>query len=167
MRHGPTYRVQFRRRREFKTDYRSRLKLLKSSSTRAIVRRSLRQFSVQIAEYDLSGDKVITSAVSKELGKYGWDASSSTTPAAYLVGYLAAKRALKKGVKNAVLDLGLGNPTKGARLFATLKGMLDAGLGIPHNPKILPSEERIKGTHLGDEVAKKFEDVKSKLEAIK
>ncbi|EQD30588.1 50S ribosomal protein L18P, partial [mine drainage metagenome] len=34
---GPRYRVAFRRRREGKTDYRARLRLLKSDRPRAVV----------------------------------------------------------------------------------------------------------------------------------
>lgn len=164
MTQGPGYSVPFRRRREFKTDYRHRLKLLSSTLPRAIVRKSLKQVAVQIAEYDPRGDKIMVSAFSKELKNYGWDKSTSTTPAAYLVGYLAAKKALAKGVSKAVLDIGLNNPSKGCKIFGALKGMLDGGLNIPHNPKILPPEERIKGSHLGDDVVEKFEAVKSKLE---
>jgi large subunit ribosomal protein L18 len=167
MSYGPSYRVPFRRRRTKKTDYRARLKLLSSSQPRAVVRRSLKQISVQIVEYDPTGDKVLASAVSKELAKYGWSGSQSSTPAAYLVGMLAAKRALKKGVGNAVLDIGLYTPSKGARIFATLKGLTDGGLSIPHDPEIVPSEDRIVGKAKGEETAKAFGDVKSKLEALK
>ena len=35
---GPRFRVHFRRRREGKTDYRVRLRLLKSGTARAVVR---------------------------------------------------------------------------------------------------------------------------------
>jgi large subunit ribosomal protein L18 len=165
MRHGPAYRVRFRRRREHKTDYRARHKLLSSSLPRAIVRRSLKHITVQICEYDSRGDKIIISATSKELGKHGWDRSKSNTAAAYLTGYLVGKRALDKGIGKAVLDIGLNNPSRGARVFAALKGMVDAGLMIPHKEKILPSEERMKGAHLGDDAPAKFDSVKSRLDA--
>jgi large subunit ribosomal protein L18 len=130
------------------------------------VRKSLKFITVQIAEYDPTGDRMIASALSKELKEYGWDKSASTTPAAYLVGYLAAKKALASGVEKAVLDIGLNTPSKGAKVFAALKGMVDAGLEIPHNPEVMPKDDRVKGTHLGGDVVKKFESVKSKLEAL-
>ena len=165
MRYGPRYRVPFRRRRSHRTDYRARLKLLSSSLPRAVVRRSLKYVSVQITEFDPTGDRIVASALSKELKELGWDASFSTTPAAYLVGYLAGKKAVGKGVKQAVLDIGLRSPSKGSRVFAALKGMCDAGLSIPHDPGVLPSKERLSGAHLGKEIPEKFKAVKSKLEA--
>ncbi len=161
-----SYRVPFRRKREFRTDYRARLRLLRSSLPRAIVRKSLKQTKIQIAKYDPKGDKVLVSAISKELKDYGWQKSTSTVTSAYLVGFLAAKKALEKGVSKAVLDIGLHNPSKGCKIFAALKGLIDGGLDIPHDAKVLPSDERISGSHLGDHVVKSFEVVKSKLEAL-
>jgi len=55
-----------------------------------------------------------------------------------------------KGLKEAVLDIGLQSPTKGARVFAALKGVLDAGVSIPHNKEKLPEEERLSGQHIAD-----------------
>jgi large subunit ribosomal protein L18 len=65
-----------------------------------------------------------------------------------LTGYLAGLRASKKGVKEAVLDLGLGSPSSGSRIFAALKGFVDAGVNVNHDKSILPSEERIRGEHI-------------------
>ena len=56
---GPRYRIKPRRRREGKTDYRSRLALLKSGKTRIVVRRSLSQMRVQFIAYHENGDTVI------------------------------------------------------------------------------------------------------------
>jgi hypothetical protein len=53
-------------------------------------------------------------------------------------------------VKEAVLDLGLRAPTKGSLVFATLKGILDAGVAIPHDERKLPDEKRIQGQHISD-----------------
>ena len=39
-RHGPHYRVPFRRRREARTDYRKRLQLLRAHQPRAVVRKT-------------------------------------------------------------------------------------------------------------------------------
>ena len=49
---GPRYKVPFRRRREAKTNYRHRLKLLKSGLPRAVVRKSLKHTTVQFIKYD-------------------------------------------------------------------------------------------------------------------
>ena len=82
----------------------------------------------------------------------GWDKATGNLPAAYLTGYLAGKRAKDKGVTEAVLDIGLKVPAKGATVFAALKGMVDAGMKIPHGKDVLPSKERLNGKHIGDDV---------------
>jgi large subunit ribosomal protein L18 len=164
MARGPRHRVPFRRRRDGRTDYRQRAKLLRARIPRAVVRTSLRNTSVQFIEYESGGDKVLASANSKELADMGWSLSTGNIPAAYLTGYLAGKRAKKAGVEEAVLDIGLKVPVKGAACFATLKGLLDAGLEIPHGEEIFPPDERIKGHHIGENVEKLFVEVKSKME---
>jgi len=161
---GPRYKVAFRRRREGRTDYRSRQRLLRGGFPRAVVRTSLRHSSVQIVEFDTKGDKVIATAHSSELTKLGWNKSTGNTPAAYLTGYLAGMRAKAKGVEEAVLDIGLREPVKGAACFAVLKGLLDAGIEVPHGEDILPSEDRIKGKHISPDMDKLVEDVKNKME---
>jgi large subunit ribosomal protein L18 len=164
MARGPRYKVPFRRRREGRTDYRQRAKLLRSRIPRAVVRVSLKNTTIQFIDYDPKGDKILASAHSKELTEIGWNISTGNVPAAYLTGYLAGKRAKKAGVSESVLDIGLKVPTKGAACFAALKGMIDAGLKIPHGKDVLPSEERIRGHHIGEETEKLFVMVKSKME---
>ncbi|MFQ6127644.1 MAG: 50S ribosomal protein L18 [Thermoplasmata archaeon] len=161
---GPRKRVSFQRRQKGRTDYRLRSRLLRSNLPRAVVRASNRNTSVQITSFDPSGDRVLSSAVSNELKKLGWVKSTANIPAAYLTGYLAGKRAVQKGIEKAVLDIGLHDPTKGSRVFASLKGLLDAGLQIPCGEEIFPSDERIRGEHIGKNVVKRFEKVKSKME---
>ncbi|ADD09308.1 50S ribosomal protein L18 [Candidatus Aciduliprofundum boonei] len=158
------YRVKMRRRREGKTNYRKRLAYLKSGKPRAVVRKTLRYVIVQIVEYHDDGDKILVGVNSSHLKKYGWKGSFKNTPAAYLTGYLAGKLALKKGIEEAVLDIGLQSPVKGSRVFAALKGMVDAGLYVPHSEEVYPSEDRIKGEHISEEIAKMFEEVKAKME---
>ena len=104
---GPRYKVAFRRRREGRTDYYVRRKLLTARELRAVVRRSNKNVSIQFEEFGMDGDKVVASATSRELGKFGWDKSCSSIPAAYLTGYLAGKKALKAGIEYAVLDIGM------------------------------------------------------------
>ena len=99
-----------------------------------------------------------------ELRKYEWDGNLSNTPAAYLTGLLAGKKALKKGIKEGILDIGLYTPVKGARIFAALKGVVDSGVNVPYSEEIIPSEDRIYGKHIGDEVAEKVEKIKSRIE---
>jgi len=98
---------------------------------------------------EIAGDKVLVSADSSELSrKFGWLGNRSNLPSAYLTGLLCGFRALASGVKEAVLDIGLQSPTKGAKIFATLKGVSDAGVLVPHDEGILPSEERVQGQHV-------------------
>lgn len=149
MGHGPRYRVPWRRRREGKTNYRKRLKLILSGKPRLVVRRTNKYIIAQVVEARVEGDRVIAAAHSRELVKrYGWLGGTANTSAAYLTGMLAAYRALEKGVKEAVLDIGLHEPVPGSRVFAALKGALDAGLNVPHGESILPSDERIRGEHI-------------------
>jgi len=157
MARGPRYKVPFRRRREGKTNYRKRLRLILSGKPRLVARKTLNYIIAQIVEARVEGDHVLASAHSSELRKYGWLAACDNTPAAYLTGLLAGYRALKAGVKEAVLDIGLHRPVKGARIFAVLKGAVDAGLEVPHSEEILPSEDRIRGEHIS-EYAKKLKE---------
>ncbi|MEN3000029.1 MAG: 50S ribosomal protein L18 [Acidilobaceae archaeon] len=151
MARGPTYRVPWRRRREGKTDYYKRLRLIKSGKPRLVVRTSLKYVTVQVVEARPEGDRVVAAAHSRELQKlYGWQGGGKNTCASYLTGLLAGLRARAKGVEEAVLDIGLRKPVKGSRVFAALKGALDAGLSVPHSPDVLPSEDRITCKHIAE-----------------
>ena len=104
---GPRYKVAFRRRRENRTDYYARRKLLAAREARAIVRRSNKNITIQFAEFDMEGDRVLAAASTRELKALGWEYSCSSIPAAYLVGYLAGKKAVKEGIEYAILDIGM------------------------------------------------------------
>ena len=160
---GPRYRVPFRRRREGRTDYRHRAALLRSEKARAVVRKSNRNIRVQFVEYQDKGDVIVASAVSTDLKELGWTGSGKSTPGAYLTGYLAGKRAKEKGLAEAVLDIGLRKPTKGAVVFAALKGMLDAGIEVPHSDKMLPDKDRISGKHMREGTPAMFESAKKNI----
>ncbi|AIZ56818.1 50S ribosomal protein L18P [Candidatus Methanoplasma termitum] len=162
---GPRYKVAFRRRREYRTDYYARKRLLRSGESRAVVRRSNRNVTVQFVDFDMGGDIVRAAATTKELRKMGWEYSCSSIPAAYLVGYLAGKRALKNGIEYAVLDIGMQNPKHGGVLFATVKGMTDAGLEVPHSKDIVPTKDRINGKHIDGGIEAAIKSVKKKMEA--
>ena len=156
---GPRTRVPYRRRREGRTDYRARLALLKSGETRVAVRRSNNNVIVQFIDWSEHGDMVQATAVGQELAKLGWKGSPKSTPAAYLTGLLAGKRAIEAGVKDAVLDLGRHAPVKGSKVFAALQGILDAGVDVPHGDDMFPEEDRLTGAFLDQQ--KDFEAVKA------
>jgi large subunit ribosomal protein L18 len=96
----------------------------------------------------MDGDRTLVAANSAELESYGFKGSTSSTPAAYLTGMLFAVKAKKAEHGRAILDIGLNRATPGARVFAALKGAVEAGLEVPHGEKILPSDERAKGAHI-------------------
>jgi large subunit ribosomal protein L18 len=155
---GPIYTVPFRRRKENLTNYRKRLALLKSMKTRMVVRSSNRNILVQFINYSDKGDVTIAAANSKELVKMGWQ-SRRNTPTAYLTALLAGVRAKGKGVGEFVLDIGLATPSKGALVFAAIKGAIDAGLKTKYEESVLDAA-RIRGEHL----AKYAESLKGKPE---
>jgi large subunit ribosomal protein L18 len=166
---SPTYRMPFKRRREGKTNYRKRLALLKSGKPRLVIRKSLRYIRAQIVRFSSKGDETLVSAFSKELKKFDWNFSCDNTPASYLTGLLIGKRALKKGISEVIVDIGVYPSTKGSRVYALVKGALDAGLKINVSKDVLPSEERIKGLHIANyldkfrDLPKKFEEIREKL----
>ena len=142
---GPRYRVPFRRRREGRTNYHKRLRLLLSKKPRMVVRRSARHIRIQLAIPGDCGDMILSSATSIELGKYGYSGSTGNTTAAYLAGLLFGYRTINKGFAEGVLDTGLYTSTAGSRVYAALRGAVDAGMDIPHDPVIFPGDERIRG----------------------
>lgn len=160
---SPRYRMPFKRRREGKTDYRKRLRLLYSKKPRVVYRKTLKYIIGQIVEYHAKGDKTLVGVTSKALKKFGWKFACDNTPAAYLTGLLLGKKALEKGLKEAVLDIGLYHSTKGGRMYAFAKGVLDAGLSIAVDEKMFPSDDRIKGKHISDEIEKSVEEIKNKI----
>ena len=159
--------IQHRRRRQKKTNYKKRLALIKSGETRLVIRRSLSGMTIQFVDYVPDGDKTAVTAVSQELKKLGWNYSLKNVPASYLLGLLAGKKAKQNNINNAVVDTGLQTLTKGSRIYAALKGVVDAGLNIPHSPEIFPSDERLQGKHIQnvkhEEFIKKFEEIKNKI----
>ncbi len=150
MARGGRYRVPLKRRRLCLTNYYKRRKLVLSGKPRLVVRKTLKYIIVQVVGVKPEGDVVYASAHSNELRKFGWKASTKNTPAAYLTGYLAALRALKAGVKEAILDIGLYRAVKGAKVFAAALGAIHAGLKVPMGESILPDEGRIRGEHVAN-----------------
>jgi large subunit ribosomal protein L18 len=163
---GPRYKVPFRRRREGKTNYRYRLKLLKSRRPRAVVRITNRRVIVAIETFNPNGDVVKAVADSFELKKVGFPETSLTsTSAAYLTGYLAGLRSLAAGEDKAVLDGGLTHPTPGGRVMGALKGLLEAGIDIPHSEEGFPSRDRLEGKHLKSPLTENLGGMVEKLQS--
>ncbi|TXT67274.1 MAG: 50S ribosomal protein L18 [Promethearchaeota archaeon] len=151
---GPTYRRALRRRVEGNTNYKKRLKLIKSKKIRAVIRASVNHIHVQIVKSKFGGDEIITSANSKELSnKFDWKANTGNIPSSYLTGYLAGLRAKKAGINDAILDLGIFYHRN--RVLAAFKGLLDAEIEIPYREKFFPEslEHRYDGSHI-EEYAK-------------
>ncbi|MEM0314319.1 MAG: 50S ribosomal protein L18 [Candidatus Bathyarchaeia archaeon] len=146
---GPSYCVPYRRRREGKTHYRKRKALVISGKPRLVIRGSLKNIIAQVTLAKPEGDVVLVSAHSRELIKnFGWKAPTGNTPAAYLTGLICGLRAKAKGIEEAILDIGLHSPSKGSRIFAVLKGFIDAGVNVSHSEEKLPEDSRIKGEHI-------------------
>lgn len=163
-----TTRTIKRRRREGKTDYRLRMSLLKSGKPRIVVRKTNKYWIVQAVESNEAQDKVLVTISSKDLLKQGWNEKNSgslkSVPAAHLTGMLMGKTL--KGEGEYILDLGMARTLAGSRIFAVVKGLIDGGLNINANEKVFPSEERLNGEHLKDEVKTNIEKVKSNLEKL-
>ena len=96
------------------------------------------------------GDVIKVSSHSQNLKKFGWSYNTGNLPAAYLVGFLLGKKAIKAKLDDAILDIGSQKSIKGSRIYTVLAGALEAGLKIPHNKEILPSKERLMGKHIID-----------------
>jgi len=142
-----------RRRREARTDYHQRLRLLKSGKPRLVARKSNRHVTAQLIVTGPNGDETVASAHSSDLAEYGWEAPTGNLPSAYLTGLLAGKRALDAGLEEAVLDIGLNSPTPGSKVFAMQEGAIDAGVEIPHNDDVLADWPRNRGEHIAEYAA--------------
>ncbi len=147
---GPRYKVPMRRRREVRTDYHQRLRLLKSGKPRLVARVSNAHVRAQLATPGQNGDEIHVSASSEDLDEYDWDAPTGNLPSAYLTGYLLGARAVAAGFEEAVLDIGLNTATPGSKVFAMQEGAIDAGLEIPHSESVLADWSRNRGEHIAD-----------------
>ncbi len=145
-----THTVKKRRRREGKTNYAKRLKLLQSRLPRFVVRVTNTQIIAQIIEYGENGDKVVAGVCGSDIKKLGWAHSRKNVPAGYLAGKALAKKLKEKkySAKEFVLDTGLHTHRKGSRIYSVLKGFVDGGMNVPCDESVFPSEERLKGEHI-------------------
>jgi large subunit ribosomal protein L18 len=164
---GPTYNVAFKRKRNQKTDYKKRLKLLRSKKPRFVVRVSNNLVKAQVVEYSIDGDKTIACKTSNHLKALGWSHSLNNTPAIYLTSLLLCQDLKKKNVKEVIFDLGVRNYKSGSKIFAGLKAIVDSKINCPYSEKAFPKEERIFGKHIEtykkNNISKDFEIIKEKI----
>ncbi|KAJ6253254.1 ribosomal protein L5-RELATED [Anaeramoeba flamelloides] len=97
------YQTKFRRRRECKTDYYARRRLVTQDTSkygalkyRFVVRITNHDIVTQVIYSKIEGDHVLAVAYSHELPKYGVKVGFTNYPAAYCTGLLCARRVLKK-----------------------------------------------------------------------
>jgi large subunit ribosomal protein L18 len=135
----------YRRRREGKTDYKKRISLISSGLPRLVIRKSLKHITLQIISYNPDGDKVLLSANTKELIKIGWKAPCGNISSSYLTGLLLGIKAKKNNFSSAIVDIGLNTSTKGSRIYAAVKGVIDGGLNVSCSEKIFPDENKLQG----------------------
>jgi large subunit ribosomal protein L5e len=97
------YQVKYRRRREAKTDYYARKRLITqdknkyaSPKYRFVVRFSNKDITCQIFSADLDHDVCIAAAYAHELRRYGVKVGFTNYAAAYATGLLLARRVNKK-----------------------------------------------------------------------
>lgn len=97
------YQTKYKRRREGKTDYYARKRLIAQAKNkygapkyRLVVRFTNRDIIMQVVTSELNGDKIFASAYSHELRAYGIKHGLTNWAAAYCTGLLIARRVLKK-----------------------------------------------------------------------
>jgi len=97
------YQTKFLRRRQGKTDYFARKRLVQQDKDkyntpkyRLVVRITSTRVIAQVVSATIQGDKVFTQADSNELRRYGVTAGLNNYAASYATGLLVARRLLKK-----------------------------------------------------------------------
>jgi large subunit ribosomal protein L18 len=151
-----SYVHTLKRIRTHKTNYRKREALLISKQDFVTIKITNQNLIAQVLKPEIWGDRVKVSTHSRELRKYGWKGSLNSLPACFLVGTLLGRKALEKGVKNAVLYV--GNKPFTSRVAACATGIVHAGVNIPISSESFPSEHRLNGQHIADYAAKLREE---------
>ncbi len=160
---GPTFKLQFKRRRKNLTNYERRLALIKSRKPRLVVRLSNNGCRVQVIDFDKKGDIVIADSNSLELKKYGW-ISNKNAPTVYLTTLLTLKKAKQKKIDSLVLDIGRKQTSKGAIVFACAKAALDSGVKLPYDDSKI-DENRVSAKLIA-EYAKKLAENQTKYKKV-
>ena len=139
------FQTKFKRRREGKTDYFARKRLILQDKNkyntpkyRLVARITNTRVIAQVVYATIQGDKVFCAADSQELRKYGLTTGLSNFASAYATGLLLARRLLQKvkldsmyeGNKEYGTDYNSGNDMKDQRPF---KMILDVGLKATKN----------------------------------
>ena len=135
------FQTKFKRRRQGKTDYRARKRLVvqeknkyNTPKTRLVVRITNRDVICQLIRPKIIGDQVICSAYAHELPRYGMPVGLTNYAACYATGLLLARRWLKAikldtkyegHVKVSGEDFHVEEMADGPRPF---KALLDVGL---------------------------------------
>lgn len=149
-----------KRRHEWKTDYKARFGLLKAKKERLVFRKTNRYIIGQIIKSEIAKDKTLFYVTSKILLDKGWPedkkGSLKSLHASYLVGYLTGKEALKKGIKEAIFDIGMYRNVHKSRIYAFLKGAIDSGVKIKYDEETIPNEEYFKKNEKLNEIMEKI-----------
>lgn len=157
-----------RRRREAKTNYLKRMKLLKGNSPRVVFRKTNINVIAQYITSKEAQDKIEIGINSKILLKYGWPKeakkSLKSIPASYLTGFALGKKILDEKKKTPIIDFGMIRNLHKTKIYAFVKGLIDSGLKIKvdKNKDIFPDESRIKGESMKNKID--FNLIKSKIE---
>lgn len=157
-----------RRKRENKTDYGIRMKLLKSGVPRIVFRKSNRYIIAQYVISNEARDSIVTGTTSNILLKHGWPedmkGSLKSIPASYLTGFFFGRKITEKKLETPIIDIGMIRSVNKNRVFSFIKGLIDAGIKIKCGEDSLPKEERIKGKNLKRDFSVIFGKIKSKIE---
>ncbi|OIW16788.1 hypothetical protein TanjilG_05522 [Lupinus angustifolius] len=120
------YQVKFKRRRDGKTDYRARIRLINQDKNKYNTPKyrfvTNKDIIAQITSASIAGDHVLAAAYAHELPHFGLEVGLTNYAAAYCTGLLLARRVLK--------TLELDEEYEG-----NVEGALDGGLDIPHSDK--------------------------------
>ncbi len=156
------------RRRSNKTDYGKRLKILKSERPRIVFRKTNKFVIAQYVTSDETKDKVEIGVNSKQLMNFGWPedfkGSLKSLPASYLTGFLIGKKILKEKKDAPIIDLGMIRTVHKTKIFAFVKGVVDAGVELKADEKAFPEEDRIKGKNLKKDFTAMFDKIKSNID---
>ncbi|MEK6878742.1 MAG: 50S ribosomal protein L18 [Nanoarchaeota archaeon] len=157
-----------KRRREGKTNYSKRLKILRGERPRIVVRKTNKYIVAQYVKSFESKDSVEIGLTSKKLLKYGWPkelgGSLKSIPATYLTGLLLGKMILEKDKNSSpIIDFGIQTAVHKSRIYSFIKGIVDSGLEIKYKKETLPESERVEGRHMKKDIEKVINDVKNKI----
>lgn len=138
------FQTQFRRRREGKTDYYARKRLIVQDKNkyntpkyRLVARITCSKVIAQVIYATIKGDQVLCAAESTELKRFGLEAGLTNYAAAYATGLLVARRLLKKtkldtlykgAAKTDGEDYSVANEVKEDAEKQPFKAFLDVGI---------------------------------------